>query len=132
MDIKTYVQICKFKETSKISSLHPHVVNKSEYTQNKLNIFETSVTYPIKHVYDHLKITTAPKVNETRHFVATSVNRFDNDRCHDGMKLKDHPTTHCNSGRGLREKKLSDDWRIHAVHERHGGLQFKKWRNSEG
>lgn len=88
MYIKTYIEICKFTEISKVSSLDPQIITTSEDTAHELNIWESSVGYPEEHVFDQLNTIMSRKVNESRQFGTTAVRHCDNNRSCDEKKLK--------------------------------------------
>lgn len=75
-----------------------------EYTEDELNILKTSLDYPEQHVYDQLEITASLKENESRQVCSMSVIHYNDDRCYDGKKLRDHTSTHSISCQSLREK----------------------------
>lgn len=97
VNIGTYVEICKFTETSKVPSIGPHIITRSERKENKFCTLEASVDYPEENIYDQLSNMVYPNGNETRQFSTKSVNLYDEDRCHAIRKRKDHAATYYNS-----------------------------------
>lgn len=104
MDNESYVEIWKFRETSKVSRLDPYIITRTEHTKTELNILEPFLEYYKEHDYEHLKITVSPAGCGSRQFGSTSVAHSDNDRCQGGKKLNDHTGTDCKSFRGLRKQ----------------------------